>query len=351
MAPPRIGKSIGRGDEILDNGTNMRGRSAAPRPEGSGTAHPDAVDLELRELGLDLFQIALDLAGIVDPTPVSDGASGLLALARGNWLDAVISGVSMVPYVGDLAKAGKLPRYLRSLERAIELAQRSQRAAEALLPGMRKLKEVLDLIPTGSNRYLDAMKARVDHFVSKSALAAAKVLPDISKRFRFRKYEMNGKIYQEASGRLGIPGKVKTHRSRSQQSKVSRGTGDDAGHLIGDRFGAPGDVRNLTAQHRYMNQNGTYRQLEDHWAEQLKHGTGIEVKVTDVTRKGEDRPFMRKVVWTEIAPDGTKTVRQLDFANVHSATSRANRGIPNTVDTPQTDNVIPVDFQARRRLD
>lgn len=46
---------------------------------------------ELRELGLDLIQMAFDLAGIFDPTPISDGASGLLALSRGQWLDAIIS--------------------------------------------------------------------------------------------------------------------------------------------------------------------------------------------------------------------------------------------------------------------
>ncbi|MBA2116340.1 DNA/RNA non-specific endonuclease [Bremerella alba] len=353
MAPTIFTKTAGRSAEAVQSGTMVRRGTNDPRPTGRGPDHPDAPDrelTELRDIGLDLLQLALDLAGIVDPTPVSDGASALLALGRGNWLDALISGASMVPYVGDLAKAGKLPRYLRSVNKAIDLAERSQKAAVALMPGIKKLKEVLDLIPTGANTYIDQMKHRVDRFV-KSGAVGLKHLPDISGRFKFRKRETVDKIYQEASGRLGVPGTVKKHRSRSEQRKISSGTGDDAGHLIGDRFGAPGDGRNLTAQHRYMNQNGTFRKLEDEWAEKLKNGTGVEVHITDVTRKGEDRPFMRKAEWTEIAPDGSETKRDLVFMNATSPTSRAKRGTPPTVDSPQSGNVINYDFKNRRRLD
>lgn len=353
MAPNIFTKTAGRSAEAVDSGTMVRRGTHDPRPTGRGTDHPDAPDrdlAELQNLGLDLIQLALDLAGIVDPTPVSDGASALLALGRGNWLDALISGASMVPYIGDLAKAGKLPRYLKSVNKAIDLAERSQKAAAALMPGIKKLKEVLDLLPTGANTYIDQMKRRVDRFV-KSGSAGLKNLPDISGRFKFTKRETVDKVYQEASGRLGVPGTVKKHRSRNEQRKVSSGTGDDAGHLIGDRFGAPGDGRNLTAQHRYMNQNGTYRQLEDKWAEKLQEGTGIEVKITDVTKKGEDRPFMRKAEWKEIAPDGSESTHELIFMNSHSPTSRTNRGIKPTVDSPQSGNVIDVDFQNRRRMD
>lgn len=305
---------------------------------------------ELRELGLDLIQMAFDLAGIFDPTPISDGASGLLALSRGQWLDAIISGASMIPYVGDLAKAGKLPKYLKSLERAVELAEKSSEAAKALLPGLEKLKHVLDLIPNGSNKTIDRMKIVVDRTI-KSSAKAIKNLPDISRHFSFRRFEKNGNIYQEASGRLGIPGKVKTHRSKSAQQGVSGGTGDDAGHLIGDRFGAPGTAENLTQQNWKANRQGTFRQLEDRWAQKLKEGTGIDVKVSDVTRKGEDRPFMRKVEWTEIAPDGTRTTNELTFANTHTPKSRDKQAIPPTVTSPQKDNVINVDFVNKNKLE
>ncbi len=37
-----------------------------------------------RQLKLDFTQAALDAAGILDPTPISDGLSALLSVARGN---------------------------------------------------------------------------------------------------------------------------------------------------------------------------------------------------------------------------------------------------------------------------
>ena len=61
-------------------------------------------------------------------------------------------------------------------------------------------------------------------------------LPDISTRFVFRKWRQGNYSYKEASGELGVPGKVMTHRSVSAQRTMSGGTGEHAGHLIGIQF-------------------------------------------------------------------------------------------------------------------
>ncbi len=60
------------------------------------------------KLLLDAGQISLDILGIFDPTPISDGTNAVISMLRGNWFDAGISLVSAVPYIGDLAKAGRL---------------------------------------------------------------------------------------------------------------------------------------------------------------------------------------------------------------------------------------------------
>ena len=78
-------------------------------------------------------------------------------------------------------------------------------------------------------------------------------LPDISARFTFRQWTQGSYSYKEASGELGVPGKVATHRSVAAQRAMSAGTGEHAGHLIGIQFGAPGDVRNLGLQNPNMN--------------------------------------------------------------------------------------------------
>jgi hypothetical protein len=49
----------------------------------TGKAKPHGPTHQVRELAIDLPQLALDLAGIAGPTPVSDGASALLSIDRG----------------------------------------------------------------------------------------------------------------------------------------------------------------------------------------------------------------------------------------------------------------------------
>ena len=356
--------------EPIDAGTLCRSASPTQNPLGTGATPSDiaaAKDRELRELGLDLVQMALDLSGIFDPTPISDGMSGLLAFSRGQWLDGVISGVSMVPYVGDLAKAGKFPRYLKTVENAIRLASKSADTALALVPGLQKLEQVLDLLPRGANKTLDELHGKVKHFLKEHAARISKeLLPDISRTFKFPAMTTvirNGKKFRvkEASGRLGVPGKVKSHREASEklQTKVSSGSGDDAGHLIGDQFGAPPGsanlsradapigAENLSRQNWIQNEGGgTFHGLEESWAKQLHGGTGIEVRVRDYFPEGSNRPSFRTVEWTEIAPDGKRAKKQLDFMNTHTPDaahrqgSRTKTGQQPTVAEPQENSVI-----------
>jgi hypothetical protein len=307
--------------------------STPPRPSQIDNLlhHPDA-----RALSLDLLQLCLDLAGVVDPTPASDAAGAIVALARGQWFDAALSGVSMIPYIGDLAKAGKFPRYLRTIERAINLARESRVVAEALTPVMVRLDGLLSAFP-GNSADIARLRARVGQFLAENrvARAAVRVLPDISSHFRYRTFTHNGNTVKEASGRLGVPGQVMQHRSQSAQRSVSGGTGDDAGHLIGNRFGASGGTDNLSLQNWRQNQGGgTYHDLENTWDASLQSGVGIQVRVQDVFRPGETRPFMRRTQWVEVDTAGNVTRHELIFANPHTPRSRDRQGIPSEVFPP-----------------
>ena len=86
-------------------------------PENSG---PDVETTTLEPEGLmtplEITQLVLDLVGIVDPSGVSDAASGLISLFKGDWLGAGLSAMSMLP-VGDvLAKFPKLAKDLKGFE-------------------------------------------------------------------------------------------------------------------------------------------------------------------------------------------------------------------------------------------
>jgi hypothetical protein len=114
--------------------------------------------------------------------------------------------------------------------------------------------------------------------------------------------------------------------------------------LIGNQFGAPGDAQNLSLQNWKMNQGGgTFHDLESAWAEKLKLGVRIKVEVTDITKAGEDRPFVREVTWTETNLDGSVKSGKMTFGNFETEKGRIAKGIPPTVDSPQTNNVIPID--------
>ncbi|MGA7925909.1 MAG: DNA/RNA non-specific endonuclease [Candidatus Sulfotelmatobacter sp.] len=163
-------------------------------------------------------------------------------------------------------------------------------------------------------------------------------LPDISAQFQFPPVRTLGNFsYKEAFGELGVPGKVATHRLVAEQKKMSKGTGEHAGHMIGTQFGAPGDVRNLSLQNPNMNtfapkalqpafqgHGGSYHDLESRWTALLKDGYRIRVTVRDKYRKGENRPFSRWVQWIETKPGASSgQTKELEFGNFSSPQQRA----------------------------
>jgi len=162
-------------------------------------------------------------------------------------------------------------------------------------------------------------------------------LPDLSAQFQFRSWTQGNYSYKEATGELGVPGSVATHRIVSAQRVMSSGTGEHAGHMIGIQFGAPGDVRNLGLQNPNMNTfapkalqaafrgpGGSYHDLESRWGDALKAGNKIRVTVRDKYRKDENRPFSRWVQWTETKPGASQgSTLDLEFGNFGSPQQQA----------------------------
>lgn len=172
---------------------------------------------------------------------------------------------------------------------------------------------------------------------------------DVQGQYTFRTWFSKGKTYKQAFGWLGMPDQVIQHRSPSAQRSVAGGTGDDAGHLIGNRFGSPGGAVNLSLQNWKANRYGTYKNLENEWARERLTGTEIYVQITDVTRPHENRPFLRNVQWIE-KRHGTESRFEVDFANAHTPESRTAQHIPATGTGGADAEIIPVDFQRRIRL-
>lgn len=134
------------------------------------------------ELALDLTQIGLSIAGIFDPTPVSDGLDGLISVFRGDWLGAGISVVSMVPYIGDAAKLGKLGKFAETIAKAVDLAKIDPGFAAAVKPALDKIADALkhvpvDSLPKAAREAIESMKKKLDEFAAPAVRGTDGVLP------------------------------------------------------------------------------------------------------------------------------------------------------------------------------
>ena len=73
--------------------------------------------------GDEILSASLDIAGIFDPLGVADGLNAVLQWDNGDVSGAVISAAGLFPYVGDLAKAGKVKKDLGVINNAIDAVQ------------------------------------------------------------------------------------------------------------------------------------------------------------------------------------------------------------------------------------
>lgn len=86
------------------SGDKPRERSNYERQQefASGTVQVSRA-LATKEAG----HIFLDIAGVVDPTPISDTANAIWYVFEGDYTNAAISGIAVFPYIGDSGKAVK----------------------------------------------------------------------------------------------------------------------------------------------------------------------------------------------------------------------------------------------------
>ena len=93
------------------------------------------------EAVLNGIELAADVAGIADPTPISDAIAAGIALKRGDWIGAGLSVVSWVPWLGDaIAKPVKGSRMVK---RTAVLAAKMKKAADKARKAAKQRAEAL----------------------------------------------------------------------------------------------------------------------------------------------------------------------------------------------------------------
>ncbi len=136
-----------------------------------------AQDPDLNELTLDITQMGLDVIGIFEPTPFADLTNTGISAVRGNWGDAALSVIGVIPYAGDLAKLGKIPKWLKTIEKIsgaldkfADIVRNGGKGAEAVKDFAKNLKDVLNKIPFEKlpdelKEPLEALKKKVDELL------------------------------------------------------------------------------------------------------------------------------------------------------------------------------------------
>jgi len=153
------------------------------------------------ELMLDLLQLGIDLGGIFDPTPVTDGANTVISVFRGRLLDAGTNAVAAaVPFIGDTLKLAKIPHYIAVLGSLTGWFAKS--AGGAFLVGvvLTDIEKLLQQLQKIWNRLSPAMQEAMTDL--KKAVRSAKISADDAAAKLMARWADNPNL----AGKMPIPG-------------------------------------------------------------------------------------------------------------------------------------------------
>lgn len=120
-----------------------------------------------------------------------------------------------------------------------------------------------------------------------------------------------------AYGNLQLEKGVRNAYAQRKVGGEDRRRDDDGGHMIGTRFKGASGTENLNAQNRDVNR-GTYKNMENQWAESLENGSKVFVNTEAYQSEGSERPeaFMGYAI-TE-TPDGKRDWEAFSIQNESS---------------------------------
>ena len=266
---------------------------------------PEGLDEEQKELYLDLAQMSLDIVGIVDPTPISDGSNTLISLFRGKWIDAGLSAISIVPYVGDLAKLGKLGKWAETISNTVEMAAKNSEFAEAVGPVLGKIGDTIDSIPEGvfnklpdsAQETLGAVKSKIDIQKGRAVSAITRNATNGENTVTWTTDSQGRVIEARATLSEVFPGLKRGNNEVSAQERIASAgvDGDHGGHIVAHRFvGDQGDINMFPqngvadvkidpgtgAVEKLKNFNGSaYKTMENEIADWVEAGGTVDFKV------------------------------------------------------------------------
>jgi DNA/RNA non-specific endonuclease len=137
--------------------------------------------------------------------------------------------------------------------------------------------------------------------------------PNGSARVNGYDYEFDGNSrIDNVEGDLSREDGLRNRGHQSGAGGADRLPDDDGGHIVGNRFNPPGEEFNYVAQNSNFNR-GSYRQLENEWAQLLADGHTVHVRWDFEYTGDSQRPDGFNVTYH--VDDGEPVVRQ--FQNRH----------------------------------
>jgi len=112
--------------------------------------------------GEDILVAGLDIVGIVDPTGVADVAAGSIEMKNGNFWSGLASYAGVVPLIGDVAKVGKIPKHLKTINKAIDAVHGNSKLSKKVQHGYeifnKKTGDILEYGISGQKRSAKQIK-------------------------------------------------------------------------------------------------------------------------------------------------------------------------------------------------
>ncbi len=109
--------------------------------------------------------VALDIAGIPDPSGVADVFSAGLQLATGEFVGAALTLPGLLPIVGDSAKMLKVGMWVRTIREAMELAAKDTKLMAEILPHLEKVRDGISALGGRAPESLQSLGDDVGKFV------------------------------------------------------------------------------------------------------------------------------------------------------------------------------------------
>ena len=197
----------------------------------------------------------LDGAGVIDPTPIADGLSGLVSLGLGDFDEVGISFVSAaLPYAGDASKLGKVAKHSTSA-----LAAKTVSRAQVLV----------DYGSLNMSRTARTALKQADELAGFTRLTNMKIMPlrsnsvvfeldDVGRPLGVRVHRLE-KVEDYSPHRPARTRKLQEYARKLDDSPYQ----DEGGHILGRRFvGGVDEPYNLFPQLHYKN-TPAYKAIED----------------------------------------------------------------------------------------